>query len=278
MQIKKNQNIYLTNNISNTNPKQISSTNFTGNLAQDMFEYGAIELGKHYTNKPINWQTIKKVVQQLKFGENRYIVGVSGRSGCGKSTLCENLTQTRSSSELSHMTSDMYFSDNSSNMKKYGSFLEMLKAGFDFDNPYALNLAQQSNDLEGLKKGISVKIPKYSFDTCTSTPNSTLKEPSKVILNDGIYSLLNSRNIKEKNPINDLGIFIDVSNNELLNRCLARARYSKETLLYLFNKAQAGANKYINPNHADIILNGEIPPEDLTLAVEPLIKALLIKS
>lgn len=87
------------------------------------------------------------------------------------------------------------------------------------DNPEAADLQAAARDLEVLKRGMSVDVPVYSFDTHKQTGTRVI-EWCEIIIVEGIFAFANE-GIRE---IFDISIWIDSRDDIRLDR-----RYKRDT-------------------------------------------------
>lgn len=224
---------------------------------------------------------IKELAQKISSRTKRpTIVGVAGESASGKSTFMSNAIsdlekQNQSSTPLaSIIRGDDYYKDTKEQMEKAGGFEGLLKTGFSWDKPDAVDLDKLGNDLSRLSMGNEVKIPKYDFVTSGSTPDAQLVKPSKVIVVDSIFAL----NSKLKNAL-DVGVYINATPETIktrwFERTASRGKVGKEAELQ-FADVTEKAKEHIIPtsNNANIILNGEANIDTIKQFTADLIKAI----
>jgi uridine kinase len=88
----------------------------------------------------------------------------------------------------------------------------------NFDHPDALDLELLRQHLELLQSGISIERPTYDFASHTRVAQSTLVEPTKVMIVDGILALHHS----EIRRLFQLAIYVDVDDDLRFIRRLRR--------------------------------------------------------
>lgn len=209
-------------------------------------------------------------------------IGVTGESAAGKSTFVEtvkseleNLQENCCHNLLTKMSGDNYFNDISHEIKELGSFEALLYNGYNPDAPTSFQLTQMKKDIKQLLKGNQIKIPKYVINgTGVSIPNCVPKEPARIILGEGIAVLY-----PEIRDIFDIGIYVDIEENERKERFIKRAIEERHQDLEgaekLWDTINESAKQYIRPTkkHADMIINGKASIEDFRAITRELFNA-----
>jgi uridine kinase len=129
-----------------------------------------------------------------------------------------------------------------------------LPPNVNFDMPESVDLDEVYKTVLNLKKGQTVKIPKYSMKECKRIGEITIN-PKPIILVEGIFALHHPKLRK----IADLKIFIDVPTEERVKRRMIRdiekGRSALETLEYS-KVVEKMHNIYVEPQKkfADLII------------------------
>lgn len=139
------------------------------------------------------------------------IIGIAGASGAGKSLLAHQLhnrlRETRTNRDVTILNEDCYY-----RQRNDLSFSEREK--INYDHPDALEHSLLIQQLEQLRAGKSVQVPQYDYSQHNRKSETTLLEPSKILILEGIL-ILNDPRLRD---LMDLKIFVDVP----LDTCLAR--------------------------------------------------------
>ena len=139
------------------------------------------------------------------------IIGIGGGTGSGKTTVVNQIISEFPKGEVQVISQDSYYKDTS-----HLSFEDRCK--INFDHPQSIDFQLLETHLKDLKKGKSINKPVYSFKTHNRTGDTTLTEPKKVIIVEGILILSNT----QLRTILDVKIFVHADSDERLIRRLKR--------------------------------------------------------
>ena len=139
------------------------------------------------------------------------IIGIGGGTGSGKTTVVNQIISEFPKGEVQVISQDSYYKDTS-----HLSFEDRCK--INFDHPQSIDFQLLETHLKDLKKGKSINQPVYSFKTHNRTGDTTLTEPKKVIIVEGILILSNT----QLRTILDVKIFVYADSDERLIRRLKR--------------------------------------------------------
>ena len=139
------------------------------------------------------------------------IIGIGGGTGSGKTTVVNQIISEFPKGEVQVISQDSYYKDTS-----HLSFEDRCK--INFDHPQSIDFQLLETHLKDLKKGKSIHQPVYSFKTHNRTGDTTLTEPKKVIIVEGILILSNT----QLRTILDVKIFVHADSDERLIRRLKR--------------------------------------------------------
>ena len=146
--------------------------------------------------------------------------------------------------------------------------------GFSLDTPNAINLELMKAHLLSLKYNCGINAPYYDFVTCESTPNTVLKKPACIVLNEGLY-VLN----KEVSNVHDIKVYVFTPFNIIQERWYKRAATRGKTgkaAEMQFADVNSTAQVYIRPTmqEADIVVNGLTSAEYIEEITSKFIKAI----
>jgi len=139
------------------------------------------------------------------------IIGIGGGTGSGKTTVVNQIISEFPKGEVQVISQDSYYKDTS-----HLSFEDRCK--INFDHPQSIDFQLLETHLKDLKKGKCINQPVYSFKTHNRTGDTTLTEPKKVIIVEGILILSNT----QLRTILDVKIFVHADSDERLIRRLKR--------------------------------------------------------
>ena len=139
------------------------------------------------------------------------IIGIGGGTGSGKTTVVNQILSEFQEGEVQVISQDSYYQDTS-----HLSFEE--RCEFNFDHPKSIDFELLEFHLQSLKQGKNVNQPVYSFKTHNRTGETTLTEPKKVVIVEGILILSNT----QLRSLFDIKIFVHADSDERLMRRLKR--------------------------------------------------------
>ncbi len=139
------------------------------------------------------------------------IIGIGGGTGSGKTTVVNQIISEFPKGEVQVISQDSYYKDTS-----HLTFEDRCK--INFDHPQSIDFKLLETHLKELKKGKNINQPVYSFKTHNRTGDTTLTEPKKVIIVEGILILSNT----QLRSIFDVKIFVHADSDERLIRRLKR--------------------------------------------------------
>lgn len=139
------------------------------------------------------------------------IIGIGGGTGSGKTTVVNQIVSEFPKGEVQVISQDSYYKDTS-----HLTFEDRCK--INFDHPQSIDFKLLETHLKDLKKGKNINQPVYSFKTHNRTGDTTLTEPKKVIIVEGILILSNT----QLRSIFDVKIFVHADSDERLIRRLKR--------------------------------------------------------
>lgn len=139
------------------------------------------------------------------------IIGIGGGTGSGKTTVVNQIISEFPKGEVQVISQDSYYKDTS-----HLTFEDRCK--INFDHPQSIDFKLLETHLKDLKKDKNINQPVYSFKTHNRTGDTTLTEPKKVIIVEGILILSNT----QLRSIFDVKIFVHADSDERLIRRLKR--------------------------------------------------------
>lgn len=140
-----------------------------------------------------------------------FIVGITGGTGSGKTTIINEVNKLFDSSDICLLSSDSYYKNNA-NL----DFSQRDKLNYDTPEAIDFNLLNKHIDL--LKQGININVPNYCFTTHLRLENSTVLEPKKILIIEGIL-ILTDKNLRDSI---DYSVFLDCPRDVRFQRRLER--------------------------------------------------------
>jgi uridine kinase len=148
----------------------------------------------------------------MKFEDNKVIIiGICGGTCSGKSTISQKIKEFYKDKGVIKINTDSYYKDHSKL-----SFNK--RAVINFDHPKSIDFELLQSHLQALKNGEHVNQPVYSFKTHNRTGETTITEPKKVVIVEGILILSDT----ELRSLFDIKIFVHADSDERLMRRLKR--------------------------------------------------------
>ena len=130
------------------------------------------------------------------------------------------------------------------------------KNELDLDKPSVIDFPSLTKLIKNLKNNVASSMPIYERMAYDVTSEIILNEKFDIIIVEGIF-ILNNKELKD---LLDITIFIDISNEDRLERRLCRYKESqlKEQTEYYNNFVVQAYEKYILPqkDEVDFIVDG----------------------
>ena len=178
------------------------------------------------------------------------IIGIAGPSASGKSVLASNILTALGSSDVTLISEDSYYKDQS-----HMTFEERVKT--NYDHPDAFDHELMIEHLKLLQKGLDVEIPTYDFTHHSRLPETRRVHKHRIIIVEGILLLVE----EQLRDLMDIQIFVDTPLDICLIRRLQRdiieRDRSLESVLEQYNTTVRPMYfQFIEPSkrHADIIV------------------------
>ena len=180
-----------------------------------------------------------------------FVIGVTGGTGSGKTTVINMLKEKTKNIDISFLSSDSYYKDNS-----FLTFEQRDK--LNYDEPNAMDFDLLTTHIKDLKKGKSINVPDYCFNNHLRLNETTVTNPCKILVLEGILILNNE---KLRSEI-DYSIFLDCPREIRLKRRVSRdvkeRGRKKVDVINLFKNVLDETHKmYVGPlkKYCDLILD-----------------------
>ncbi len=138
-------------------------------------------------------------------------VGISGGSGSGKSTVVNELISRLPEDVVAVIPQDSYYWD-------HGDKTQEEKRNINFDHPDAIEWELLIRQLEALKQGKSIEMPRYSYVSCARSAKTIQVLPRKIIIVEGIL-ILTEPGLRD---LLDIKVFVYADPDERLMRIIRR--------------------------------------------------------
>lgn len=140
-----------------------------------------------------------------------FLIGVAGGTGSGKTTLTNNILTALKRTQVNVIQHDWYYYDRSDVPPKE-------RVNINYDHPDALETGLLIRHLRQLKRGRTVKPPRYNFVTHTRMEAGEPVKPTPVIIVEGILLFVDEK-LRE---LFDLKIFVQTESDLRVLRRLQR--------------------------------------------------------
>ncbi len=179
-----------------------------------------------------------------------FLIGVAGGTGSGKSTVAHNIMKMVASTDVTCLTHDDYYRDQS-----HLPMSEREKT--NYDHPRSLETELLVEHLKQLMAGQPIEKPIYDFAHHTRSTQTQRVEPTRVVIVEGIMIFES----KELRDLFDLKIFVDTDADirfiRRLKRDIAdRGRTANFVIAQYLDQVRPMHLEFVEPTkrEADIII------------------------
>jgi len=180
-------------------------------------------------------------------------VGIAGGSGSGKTFLVNELARIIGREKLAILHHDSYYFDRS-------DIEPGERKSINYDHPDALETSLLISHLEELRRGNSIEMPVYDFQTHCRMAETEPVDPRELLLLEGILVLSNPALLRSL----DIKVFVCLDEDLLLARRIERdvserGRSVAESIRQYRDTTRPMYRKYVLPSrrNADLIISGE---------------------
>ena len=180
-----------------------------------------------------------------------FIIGITGGTGSGKTTIVNEVINLFDASEICLLSSDSYYKNNASL-----DFNQRDKLNYDIPEAIDFDLLNKHIDL--LNQEININVPNYCFTTHLRLEKTTVLEPKKILIIEGILILTN-KTLRES--IN-YSVFLDCPRDVRFQRRLdrdikERGRNYNDVINLFETRLDIMHSEFVEPHKTfcDLILN-----------------------
>jgi len=180
-----------------------------------------------------------------------FIIGITGGTGSGKTTIVNEVINLFDASEICLLSSDSYYKNNASL-----DFNQRDKLNYDIPEAIDFDLLNKHIDL--LKQEININVPNYCFTTHLRLEKTTVLEPKKILIIEGILILANKT---LRDSIN-YSVFLDCPRDVRFQRRLdrdikERGRNYNDVINLFETRLDIMHSEFVEPHKkfCDLILN-----------------------
>ena len=180
-----------------------------------------------------------------------FIIGITGGTGSGKTTIVNEVISLFDASEICLLSSDSYYKNNASL-----DFNQRDKLNYDIPEAIDFDLLNKHIDL--LKQEININVPNYCFTTHLRLEKTTVLEPKKILIIEGILILTNKT---LRDSIN-YSVFLDCPRDVRFQRRLdrdikERGRNYNDVINLFETRLDIMHSEFVEPHKTfcDLILN-----------------------
>lgn len=196
------------------------------------------------------------------------IVGIAGGTGSGKTTVTRKVMDLLGNENVIMIPQDAYYRDN-----RHLPLEERQK--INFDHPGSIEFSLLNRHIDELRGGHMVRMPQYSYITCTREDVYITVEPARVIIIEGILVLTDAE-LRNKMHIK---AYVDADPDDRLARVInrdieERGRNIGMVLDRYYETVKPSHLQFIEPTkrYADIIIprggENEVAIDMLVSAIE----------
>lgn len=182
-----------------------------------------------------------------------HIISICGGSGSGKTTFADKIRKSVDM-EVSILHMDSYY------LPKLPKDLKTTTGKPNFDHPDAFDWDLLQKHIQDLKNGKAVKSPHYDFKKNARLKTSSLIQPTKVVLFEGIFSLYDEDIRKMCDITAFLHVEADIRFIRRLHRDVEeRGRSLDSVISQYYETVRPMYQKYLEPQrqYADFIVGEE---------------------
>ena len=180
-----------------------------------------------------------------------FIIGITGGTGSGKTTIVNEVINLFDASEICLLSSDSYYKNNASL-----DFNQRDKLNYDI--PEAIDFDFLNKHIDLLKQEININVPNYCFTTHLRLEKTTVVEPKKILIIEGILILTNKT---LRDSIN-YSVFLDCPRDVRFQRRLdrdikERGRNYNDVINLFETRLDIMHSEFVEPHKkfCDLILN-----------------------
>ena len=180
-----------------------------------------------------------------------FIIGITGGTGSGKTTIVNEVINLFDASKICLLSSDSYYKNNASL-----DFNQRDKLNYDI--PEAIDFDLLNKHIDSLKQEINIDVPKYCFTTHLRLEKTTVLEPKKILIIEGILILTNKT---LRDSIN-YSVFLDCPRDVRFQRRLdrdikERGRNYNDVINLFETRLDIMHSEFVEPHKTfcDLILN-----------------------
>ncbi len=177
-------------------------------------------------------------------------IGIAGGSGSGKTTVVEALLRAFPENEVSVISQDAYYWNNSHLPAEE-------KKMINFDSPDSIEWPLLLKHIDLLKNSKAIEMPVYDYATCTRQPYTKKLVCANILIVEGILIYTNQELMNRL----DIKVFVDVDSNNRLERKIQRdvkqrGRTPQEAKKHFYDFVEPMHNELIVPSkkYADFII------------------------
>lgn len=139
------------------------------------------------------------------------LIGIAGPSAGGKTTVTNKITDNFKDSEVTVITYDDYYKDQS-----HLPLEDRKKTNFDHPNAFDTDLL--ITHLKQLISGEKIEKPIYDFKVNNRSDETEVVKPSKILILEGLFTLLD----QEIRELLDIKVYVEADPDECFIRRLVR--------------------------------------------------------
>lgn len=167
------------------------------------------------------------------------IIGIAGGSGSGKTTVVKKIVNALPEQTMVIVPQDAYYYDN-------GHLTQEEKLKINFDHPNSIEWDFLIEQIDQLRRGLSIQMPMYNYVTCARAKETITIEPKTVVIIEGILVLGNEELRKRM----DIKLFVSTGDDDRLIRIMRRDIVERGRS---YNDVLKHYETYVKPMHEQFI-------------------------
>ncbi|MGL4766726.1 MAG: uridine kinase [Formosimonas sp.] len=179
-----------------------------------------------------------------------FIIGIAGGSGSGKSTVTRKVIEAAASEHTAVIIQDNYYRDQSDLTMEQ-------RVTTNYDHPRAFDWALMIEQVDDLRNGVPIKMPRYDYTQHTRSTQTETIAPATVIVVEGIFALYDAA----LRDMMSLKIYVDTDADVRFIRRLVRdinerGRSMDSVIEQYKSTVRPMHNQFVEPSKrfADVIL------------------------
>ncbi|MDX1663762.1 MAG: uridine kinase [Candidatus Promineifilaceae bacterium] len=171
--------------------------------------------------------------------EKPVVFGVAGGTASGKTTVAHTILDAVGASRVAYLAHDRYYKD-------FDHLPLEERARLNYDHPNSLDTELMVSHIQQLLSGEAAEVPRYDFTRHRRTEETTLVQPSPIILVEGILIFAD----KLLRDLMDIKVYVDTDADVRFIRRMIRDMEERDRSLGSIVKQYLGT---VRPMHLEFV-------------------------